>query len=275
MKIKHFLLLSVSYYFIQILSGILTGIDRILEIPPEMQTAAALWLTAVAAGNAFVMQLNTVKSHFTGLRLFTALFLLQFTISVFLTQIETLVFLDGLVRIMPDGSLPVLIADGILKAAGFSLLAVMIIRKSRNVIPGIHFQVNVLKILLLSIIYYIVYIGFGAFVMIPIAGQEAFSEYYSGLVMPVWMPFFQFFRGAVWAFTGLLIVRMTQGTAFQNALLTALNFSVIMGIPLVVPLPFMPDAIRYAHLAEVMSSNFVFGIITGWMLTPKNITKNI
>jgi hypothetical protein len=35
--------------------------------------------------------------------------------------------------------------------------------------------------------------------------------------------------------------------------------------PLVVPNPLMPDAIRYAHMVEVVCSNLVFGGLAGWL----------
>jgi hypothetical protein len=39
--------------------------------------------------------------------------------------------------------------------------------------------------------------------------------------------------------------------------------------PLLVPNPLMPDAIRYAHMVEVVCSNLVFGGIAGWLLSPR------
>jgi hypothetical protein len=35
---------------------------------------------------------------------------------------------------------------------------------------------------------------------------------------------------------------------------------------LLAPNPLFPDAVRFVHLAEVTSSNLVFGALVGWML---------
>jgi hypothetical protein len=43
-------------------------------------------------------------------------------------------------------------------------------------------------------------------------------------------------------------------------------FTVLSGIaPLLIPNPVFPDAVRWVHMCEVTSSNFVFGIIVGWL----------
>jgi hypothetical protein len=38
--------------------------------------------------------------------------------------------------------------------------------------------------------------------------------------------------------------------------------------PLLIANPYLPDAIRYAHLPEVGVSNVLFGLLAGWLLSP-------
>lgn len=52
--------------------------------------------------------------------------------------------------------------------------------------------------------------------------------------------------------------------------LLAIGFSVIGGIaPLVVDNPFMPPEVRFVHAIETGTSNFLFGLILGWLLRPR------
>ncbi|MCL4813592.1 MAG: hypothetical protein KJ061_13950 [Vicinamibacteraceae bacterium] len=75
-----------------------------------------------------------------------------------------------------------------------------------------------------------------------------------------------FVRGPVFVLLGWVITRMVPGSRARHALLVAVAMSVVGGAaPLLVPNPYFPDAVRWVHFAEVVSSNFVFGAIVGWL----------
>jgi hypothetical protein len=77
-------------------------------------------------------------------------------------------------------------------------------------------------------------------------------------------------RGPLFAAVGLIIVCVVPGTRVQHALMVAVAMSVLGGvIPLIVPNPLLPDHIRWAHLAEVVPSNFVFGSLVGWLFSDR------
>ncbi|MGD2250203.1 MAG: hypothetical protein PVF58_17515 [Candidatus Methanofastidiosia archaeon] len=57
-----------------------------------------------------------------------------------------------------------------------------------------------------------------------------------------------------------------KGSWKEAGLVVALLFSVLMGALLLLPNPFMPPQMRFAHFVEVVSSNFVFGWIVVWVL---------
>jgi hypothetical protein len=68
----------------------------------------------------------------------------------------------------------------------------------------------------------------------------------------------------------LLLVRQLRTSPRSAAVVSALALSVLGGIaPLLIPNPYLPDAIRYAHLPEVGVSNFLFGLLAGWLLTAR------
>jgi hypothetical protein len=56
----------------------------------------------------------------------------------------------------------------------------------------------------------------------------------------------------------------------ETALSIGLLFAVVMNAPLLLPNPYMPETVRMAHLAETASSNFIFGVFVGWLLTQRN-----
>jgi hypothetical protein len=77
----------------------------------------------------------------------------------------------------------------------------------------------------------------------------------------------QVFRGLVFTAIALLLVRRLRAGRAAGALATGLTLSVLGGIaPLLMPNPYMPEAVRYAHLPEVGVSNFLFGLLAGWLL---------
>jgi hypothetical protein len=73
-----------------------------------------------------------------------------------------------------------------------------------------------------------------------------------------------FVRAPIFAVIGFLIVRMVPASRSEHALMVATAMSLLGGAaPLLVPNPFFPDAVRWAHFLEVVPSNFAFGFITG------------
>jgi hypothetical protein len=73
-------------------------------------------------------------------------------------------------------------------------------------------------------------------------------------------------RGPVFVALCLLLLRMAGFARMKGALAVGLMFTIISGVaPLLMPNPFFPDAIRWAHFCEVTSSNFLFGAFVGWL----------
>ncbi len=81
----------------------------------------------------------------------------------------------------------------------------------------------------------------------------------------------QFFvRGPLFAVAIAMLVWQMPTSRAQHAVAGSLLMCVIGGLaPLLVPNPLMPDAIRYAHMVEVVCSNLVFGGLAGWLLSPR------
>jgi hypothetical protein len=57
---------------------------------------------------------------------------------------------------------------------------------------------------------------------------------------------------------------MLRLNGWSAALSVGLTFTILSGVAtLILPNPFFPDAVRWAHFCEVTSSNFVFGCVVG------------
>ena len=67
----------------------------------------------------------------------------------------------------------------------------------------------------------------------------------------------------------LLLVRMLGMPRVSGALALGAVFTVLTGLaPLLTPNPYFPDVVRYMHIMEVTSSNFVFGALVGLLWIP-------
>ena len=239
-------------------------------VEPADTTVALL---TVCAFQAIVLSYPIVRSRWTGWRLMTTIFVVHYGIMTFLSQIETVVFLNYLVDIVPTAMIPYLFIQGAIVAALFSPLAVLIHGKMRGteksrepnrrlVMPWTEWA---WKLVSIAVAYVVIYFSFGWLVFMPLAG-EAFQGYYGDLQGPTWIPLLQMARGVIWAALAWPVIRMMKGRWWEAGLAVALLFSVLMGFLLLLPNAVMPDAIRRAHFVEVTSSNFLFGWVIVWLL---------
>ena len=85
-----------------------------------------------------------------------------------------------------------------------------------------------------------------------------------------WLIPFQIVRAMCWVALALPVVRMLKGKWPETALAIGLLFSVVMNARLLLPNPYMPEPVRMAHLVETASSNLIFGVFVGWLLTQRH-----
>lgn len=248
-----------------------------VSLTDSAQTAdpmgATVTLLIMCALQTTVLSYPIIRSRWTGWRLVITMFFVFYGMMTFLSQIETVVFLQYFEDIVPVEETPKLFMQGAITAALFSPLAVLIHGKMKGVEesqepsrrPVMPWTEWIWKLMLIAVIYVFIYISFGMFVCMPLAG-EAFQEYYADLQLPAWILPFQMVRGMIWAALALPVIRMMKGRWWEAGLAVALLFSVLMGSLLLVPTEFMPEAMRMAHLVEITSSNFLFGWIVVWLL---------
>ncbi len=73
-------------------------------------------------------------------------------------------------------------------------------------------------------------------------------------------------RGPLFILFCLAVTRMLGMPRLSGALMVGLVFTLLSGLaPLLMPNPYFPDSVRWVHLCEVTSENFVFGAIVAWL----------
>lgn len=236
-----------------------------------------LALLIVGAVHVSVVALLILWSRLSGWRLMLTTALVYYGATTFLMHIESGVFLLGL-SVSPQTLLGLFLM-GLPPSLGFVPLAVWVLGKGRSApdepqpasqsIPAAQWAWRLSAI---AVTYTIVYLLAGYY----IAWRDpALRAFYGGTdpggfvgmlrqnvqEMP-WVFPLQLVRGVLWALLALPIVHMTRGGAPRAALATALLFALPPNIAHLLPNPLMPaNSMRMAHMLEVMSSNFVFGLL--------------
>ena len=251
---------------------------------PERAGAAALSLVAVCFLQATVLSYLILRSRWSGWRLVVTMSVIFYGVATFMPQIESAVFPTRL----PPGMLPRLFLMGALIAAPFSLLAVLVLGKrkpapaerqssSRLIMPTSEWA---WKLVVIALAYLVLYFTFGYFIAWR---NPAVPEYYGGtdpgsffaqmgtVVRDTpWLIPIQVVRAMLWVALALPVIRMLKGEWPETALAIGVLFAVVMNALLLLPNPYMPEPVRMAHLVETASSNFIFGVLIGWLLTKRH-----
>jgi len=249
--------------------------------PPAAGGSAAASLIAVCVLDTIILSYLVLRSRWAGWRLILAIFVVFYGVSTFMPQIESAVFLTQL----PPGMVPRFFLMGFLIAAPFSALAVVILGKRNAELSDHQGNLRLVmpvsewswKLAVIALSYVILYFTFGYFIAWR---NPAVREYYGGadpgsfLVQMgtvgrdrPWLVPFQIFRAMCWVAIALPVVRMLKGGWRETALALGITFAVLMNALLLLPNPYMPAPVRMAHLVETASSNFIFGLLIGWLLT--------
>ena len=137
------------------------------------------------------------------------------------------------------------------------------------------------KLVVIALSYLILYFTFGYYIAWR---NPAVLEYYRGIdegsflvhmgtVRARYSPGSSRFRSCeqcCWVALALPVIQMPERDSWPE---TALSIAIAVfrsdERPLLLPNPYMPEPVRMAHLVETASSNFIFGALIGWLLTPR------
>lgn len=238
---------------------------------PDEAGATLMALLVVSLINAAVWTYVIQRSHWSGWKLILAVFFVLYGVSTLMPQIETAYFVR-----LPPGMLPRLFLAGLIIAAVFSPLAVLILGKIRSQQDGntnesqLRMPVSswIARLAIIVIAYVVIYFTFGYFIAWKNAAVVA---YYGGhdpgsfithmanvLRNEPQLFLLQIARGLLWAAIAMLVIKMMRGKRWETGLAVALLFA-MTSAQLLIPNPLMPAEVRMAHLVETVTSNFLFG----------------
>jgi hypothetical protein len=135
------------------------------------------------------------------------------------------------------------------------------------------------KLTVIALAYLILYFTFGYFIAwrnpaVPeYYGRTDPGSFFAQMATVIrdtpWLIPFQIVRAMFWVALALPVIRMLKGQRLETALAIGFLFAVVMNAPLLLPNPYMPEAVRMAHLVETSSSNLIFGVLIGLLLTER------
>lgn len=212
-------------------------------------------------GIAVVLSLLAQRARVRWAELALLLFVAFFFLAVGMMMIETLYFNDS-VR-MPTDQLVSWGEQGVIVAAVTGIVGALLFHPAAeepaSVPAGIFW-----RLVWLSLIYVVLYYTAGFFIAWQSAAVRAF---YSNMSIPLGPTvLLQLGRGFLWALISLFIVTRIKGSLTSRALIMGALFSVVTAIQLLYPNAMMPAAVRLAHLAEVGTSEFVYGFVAAYVL---------
>lgn len=269
------------------ISGLVEGLSGLVD-PNSFDANQALgplpWIFITALLQTLIATWYANRTQLSGKKLGAVVFVVIFGVQFFMSQIETLYFLDSIQ--MPWQ----LIFGQILAGVGVGLLAALLSARYKNNLnelqgnSGNGFNTlprNVVigRFTILALVYTLIYYLFGYFV----AWQfPALRQYYSGstelipfithmqgqLTGESQLVLFQIFRGYLWAgIAYMAAMNLPKAKYWEKLVIVGLAMSIGLAFPILVPQPYMPTPVRLGHFPELLSSNFVFGIIAAWLFT--------
>lgn len=267
-SLRFFAVTIVYYVCFVVVSGALLAPPATPDVPADAgATLLALFLVSLI--NAAVWTYVILRSRWTGWKLILTVFFVFYGVSTVMPQIESAYFITRL----PSGMLPRLFLAGLILAAVFSPLAVLIFRKAR---PSVDLTLPLKmsaaawigKLLLIVAAYLILYFTFGYFIAWK---NPAVRAYYGGsdpagfishitslLRQEPLLFLLQALRAVLWTALAVPVIKMMKGKRWESGLAVALLFAV-MTSQLLLPNPLMPAEVRMVHLVETATSNFLFG----------------
>jgi hypothetical protein len=280
---RQMILLSGQMVVLTILLLIIMGIgSQFIPATPESGEQPVPFLGLVLCLQflqTIALSYVVIRARWSGLRLMVGIFVLYFCTTTALSQIESIIYLEGQ---MAPGMQTGIILMGLFAAAVFSPILVITLSRWRHVFPdnaGAHLPLMSdrslkWKVPLGGAIYLAFYYLFGYYIAWK---SPELRDYYGGVdpgsflaqmksivADTPWMIPFQFLRGLCWALLALLGVRMMRGAWWEAGLALSLVFTV-PSLFLLMPNPIMPEAIRMVHLVETVPYQLLYGWLAAFL----------
>lgn len=241
-----------------------------VEVKPDASAFGALLLHLLI--NSFFIIYLLKRLSLKGIRLIAVTALSVYGLQIFMTQIETWIFIKAFPQITPQLLTNIfasnLINIVVVTVAGYFLWkpASSIDNKEKM---KIEFRDKRWKIVVLSVFYMILYFTFGYIVPWQLEEARQFYQSSTTSIGNTPLAFIQIVRGAMWVLFCLPVLFNLKGGKIEKFVIITLMMALLPTILLLMPNPFMPVTIRMAHFAETFMSNGILGACIVWLMTSK------
>jgi hypothetical protein len=235
---------------------------------PDLPPGSLGWVTLSNLLTAVVLAWLATRSWLAGIRLAAWLAVLLFGVATFNSMVEALFF-----HVFGRTDFARYVLLGALVAALFSPLLVVVLGRWREAgaprgrasLPA-GASSWTWRLAAADLLYVACYFGAGILI------YPFVRDFYEARSLPPRLPIAAFqllLRGPVFIALILLAVRGLEGVRGGRSVLAGTLLGIVGGVaPLLIPNPYFPDVVRWAHLFEVGISNFIDGAAVAWLLTP-------
>ncbi len=244
------------------------------------QARTAMILVGICLLQTVVLSLAILQSRWFGWKLVLTMFTVMWMGTAILPHIDSLFFLQDMSRTL----IAKLVLASTLLSASFSAIAVWVLGKGRDGVSAMapseleHHSRNqwILIVAGLTVLHILLYFFFGYYVawkspeLRAFYGGEDPGSFWLQMVSVVqgtpWLIPIQVLRGALWALMAIILASSLTGSRWSAAGITAAIMVMVFVLPLALPNPLMPDAVRQAHLIETALSRGLYGFLAVWLL---------
>jgi len=245
-------------------------IVRAAQATADAQTMLLLLIDRFVVAIIFALLLENTLLR--GWKLAALMFWSVFGITTFMMQIETIIYGSAFPGLSTADVL-LLVLTALVGTILFIPLAMLVMNrwKGESAVTKPLFKKDYLpRLAIIAVIYPMIYFCFGYFVAWQSAAVREFYAHSSITTAQPLLTIIQIARGALWVIAALPLLVMFEKRWF-TILAIAVSFSLLPSISLILPNPLMPAAVAHAHFIEISSSMALFGALTGWIMTAKDI----
>ena len=276
---KYFIGLSLAaiiYTLMFILAGVLIPFSQgFRELGASENPLTLLFMLLNSAWVCFTIYFLMDHSCFSAKKQFISILGVMFFVLAFMTQIETLLFIDAFPILTRLDVVFLMLSMGLLPIFAVTTFLARYFKKEQLAAAvaekmAVNIKSIFVRLGLIGVIYLCVYMVFGYFVAWQFEDLRLFysgSTEKLGFLQQVFsnspgMMLFQVLRGILFG-AFLIPLRLMITKSKTIFLISVCLVYLCTALMLIVPNVLFPDMVRIAHLIEMTSSMFLFGIIAG------------
>jgi len=271
---KTFLSILKTLGFVVIYFIVIAVMGKIFPSPVEVKPDASAFgaLLLHLGVNSFFIIYLLERLSLKGIRLIAVTALSVYGLQIFMTQIETWIFIKAFPQITLE-LLTNIFLSNLINIVVMTVVGYLFWKPSASNDFAARLTFNrkekLWKLAVLSVLYMILYFTFGYLVPWQLAEAREFYHSSTTSIGNTTLAFIQIVRGAMWVLFCLPVLFNLKGGNIEKLVIITLMMALLPTILLLMPNPFMPFSIRMAHFAEIFMSNGILGACIVWLMTSK------